>query len=51
MFESRAPVIWNRLNGLICIYKPADITVPHVRRTIITNICAGKYTKNVILKQ
>lgn len=41
MLESRAPVIWNRLNGLICVYKPADTKVPHVRHTIMTNICTG----------
>lgn len=42
MLESKAPVIWNRLSGLICVYKPADTKVAHVRHTIITNICTGR---------
>lgn len=45
MLETRAPVIWNRLSGLICVYKPADKKAGQVRRAIITKLCAGNYQK------
>uniref|UniRef100_A0A182SX58 Pseudouridine synthase II N-terminal domain-containing protein n=1 Tax=Anopheles maculatus TaxID=74869 RepID=A0A182SX58_9DIPT len=34
-----APTVWNYLNGLVNIYKPAGITVQQVQNTIIHNIC------------
>lgn len=34
-----APTVWNYLNGVINLYKPAGLTVQQVRHTIIGNLC------------
>lgn len=38
-------LIWNYLNGVVNIYKPAGISVAQVRKTVITNLCRGKKTQ------
>lgn len=39
---SNASVVWNYLNGVVNVYKPAGLTVGQVRRSIIGNLCRGK---------
>nr|XP_029729526.1 mitochondrial mRNA pseudouridine synthase Trub2-like [Aedes albopictus] len=34
-----APTVWNYLNGVVNVYKPAGLTVQQVRHTIIGNLC------------
>ncbi|XP_035897750.1 mitochondrial mRNA pseudouridine synthase Trub2-like [Anopheles stephensi] len=34
-----APTVWNYLNGLVNLYKPAGVTVQQVQNTIIHNLC------------
>lgn len=40
---SKATEVWNVLNGIINVYKPAGVKVNHVRGAIITHLCSGKY--------
>lgn len=50
MVVTDARTIWNALKGIICVYKPADVKVSQVRKTIIGKICSGnKYSCNVII--
>lgn len=41
VLELKAAEAWKCLRGLICVYKPPDVKVAHVRRTIITKLCTG----------
>lgn len=36
-----AATVWNCLNGVINVYKPAGLKVSQVRSTVIGNICRG----------
>lgn len=36
---TRSPVIWNCLNGIINVFKPAGISVNHVKASILGNLC------------
>ncbi|GIY89408.1 putative tRNA pseudouridine synthase 2 [Caerostris extrusa] len=36
---SYAPEAWKYLNGLFCVYKPPQKHTPHVRNSIIHNLC------------
>lgn len=38
---SEAPVVWNYLNGIINIFKPADVSIRNIRPAILGNICKG----------
>ncbi|KAK8750043.1 hypothetical protein OTU49_015209 [Cherax quadricarinatus] len=33
------PEAWNLLQGVFCVYKPADMTVGYLRKVIISNMC------------
>lgn len=39
-----APVVWNCLNGIINVYKPAGISVKNIKSSILGNLCKGKQT-------
>lgn len=34
-------IVWKSLNGIINVYKPAGITVNHVKKSILGNLCKG----------
>nr|CAD7454652.1 unnamed protein product [Timema tahoe] len=36
---SEAPIVWNLLKGIICVYKPTGVKCGQVRNTIIGNLC------------
>ena len=36
-----APTVWNNLNGIINVFKPAGIKVSQVRAAVIANLCRG----------
>ncbi|XP_065171104.1 pseudouridylate synthase TRUB2, mitochondrial [Atheta coriaria] len=38
MLVKSAPLVWNQLKGIICVNKPADMTVTHLRGAILTKI-------------
>ncbi|XP_017771216.1 PREDICTED: probable tRNA pseudouridine synthase 2 [Nicrophorus vespilloides] len=40
MLTTDAALLWRTLKGVICIYKPADTKLSHVRTTIINKLCA-----------
>lgn len=42
MLVKSAPLVWNQLKGIICVNKPADMTVTHLRGAILTKISQGK---------
>ena len=44
---SDAPTIWNLLKGIVCVYKPAGITVASLRKIFIGNISRGKMLLNL----
>jgi hypothetical protein len=33
---------WHLMNGIVCIYKPSDLSFSRVRHTLISNICRGE---------
>ncbi|XP_066145347.1 pseudouridylate synthase TRUB2, mitochondrial [Euwallacea fornicatus] len=39
MLLQEAPVVWNALKGLICVYKPTEVSVLKMRRILIHKIC------------
>uniref|UniRef100_A0AAG5CQG5 Pseudouridine synthase II N-terminal domain-containing protein n=1 Tax=Anopheles atroparvus TaxID=41427 RepID=A0AAG5CQG5_ANOAO len=36
---TEAPTVWNYLNGLVNLYKPAGVTIQQVRNTVVHNLC------------
>lgn len=38
-FVSYAPEAWNMLHGVFCVYKPVDMTISHLRKVLIGNMC------------
>ncbi len=36
-----APVVWDSLNGIINVFKPAGISVNNIRVSILGNLCKG----------
>ncbi|XP_076046579.1 pseudouridylate synthase TRUB2, mitochondrial-like isoform X2 [Oratosquilla oratoria] len=34
-----APEAWEFLNGVFCVYKPADMTMHHMRKVLLGNLC------------
>lgn len=42
MLINDSRIIWNLLNGVICVYKPAGVTSNQIRKNLITNISKGK---------
>ena len=32
---------WHVLNGVVCLFKPADLTISRVRKGLLANICRG----------
>ncbi|KAF4523372.1 hypothetical protein B566_EDAN005527 [Ephemera danica] len=38
-FVRDASVVWRHLRGLVCVYKPKEMTTNQVRRTMIGNLC------------
>ncbi|KAF2894349.1 hypothetical protein ILUMI_11827 [Ignelater luminosus] len=40
MLAKDAPTIWNALKGIICVYKPADVSCNRVAKTVIHKICS-----------
>ncbi|CAH0559662.1 unnamed protein product [Brassicogethes aeneus] len=40
MLVKEAPVIWNLLKGIVCVYKPAEITCENLRKALLAKICA-----------
>ncbi|XP_018574955.1 mitochondrial mRNA pseudouridine synthase Trub2 [Anoplophora glabripennis] len=40
MLTRDAELIWNTLKGIICVYKPAEVSTRRLRTTIINKICA-----------
>jgi len=36
-----APVVWNTLKGILCVYKPAEVSVKRLRTALIHKICQG----------
>ncbi|KAF7281998.1 pseudouridylate synthase TRUB2, mitochondrial [Rhynchophorus ferrugineus] len=36
-----APVVWNNLKGIICVFKPAELSVGRLRTMLIHKICQG----------
>lgn len=38
---SDARIAWKALNGVFAIYKPAAVTFPNIRETIIYHLCKG----------
>jgi hypothetical protein len=49
VYVSEAPAVWNLLKGVICLYKPAGITISSVRKILLGNICRGKVFSNLII--
>ncbi|EFA03912.2 pseudouridylate synthase TRUB2, mitochondrial [Tribolium castaneum] len=41
MLIKDAPVIWEGLRSIICVYKPPSVTCERVRKTIIAAVCKG----------
>lgn len=46
---TNASVVWNYLNGVVNVYKPAGLTVGQVRRSIIGNLCRGNNNINFFI--
>ncbi|XP_050101597.1 pseudouridylate synthase TRUB2, mitochondrial [Anopheles aquasalis] len=42
-----APTVWNYLNGVVNLYKPAGITAQQVRNTVVHNLCRDLNLLNV----
>lgn len=38
-----ASIIWNHLNGVINVYKPAGVKNINVRNAILYKLCSGEY--------
>lgn len=34
-----APKVWNQLNGIINVYKPANVKLKHVKNAVLSNLC------------
>lgn len=41
MSITEAPLVWNALKGIVCVYKPAEFSVKRLRTTLIHKICQG----------
>lgn len=38
---TEAPLVWSALKGIVCVYKPAEISVKRLRTSLIHKICQG----------
>lgn len=44
MLVQEAPAVWHSLKGLICIYKPSEVSAKKLREILIHKICQGPTT-------
>lgn len=44
MLTNDSRIVWKVLNGVICIYKPAEVTSNQIRKTLMSKISTGIYT-------
>lgn len=50
MIIPEAPVVWGALKGLVCVYKPAEVSVKKLRTILINKVCQGKHKHTYILE-
>lgn len=50
MLVKEAPVVWNLLRGILCVYKPAEISCENLRKALITRICDGMFVMVTLKK-
>lgn len=51
MIIPEAPVVWGALKGLVCVYKPAEVSVKKLRAILINKVCQGKHTIHIFWKR